>query len=87
MYTVRRILPFLWMEEEADSSLFIQKLAMPYLEKKLNIKSSRELKDILLDKCERLDLKELSGELRNFVYNREEAEKIELFPDYIRNKL
>jgi predicted nucleotidyltransferase component of viral defense system len=57
-----------------------------YLEEKLGIKDSVTLKKRLLEKCKRVDLDRLARDVIPFLFNSEDARKISLFPDYIKNK-
>jgi hypothetical protein len=57
-----------------------------YLEEKLGIKDSVTLKKRLLEKCKRVDFNQLAIDVTPFLYNAEDARKISLFPDYIKNK-
>jgi len=58
---------------------------MEYLSAKLAIKDMHELKERLNKKCEDLDFKSLAKDLRQFLFNPSDAEKIKLFPEYISN--
>ena len=57
-----------------------------YLEEKLGIKDSVTLKKRLLEKCKRIDFNQLARDVIPFLFNSEDARKISLFPDYIKNK-
>ena len=56
-----------------------------YLQIKTDISSIEELKTALLNKCEGLNLKELTGDVKPYLLNPLEEKKILLFPDYIRS--
>jgi predicted nucleotidyltransferase component of viral defense system len=57
-----------------------------YLEEKIGIKDSVTLKKRLLEKCKRIDFNQLARDVIPFLFNSEDARKISLFPDYIKNK-
>ena len=56
----------------------------PYLEEKLGVKDSKELKERLLEKCKRIDFNRLAGDVSPFLYDPDDAKKISLFQDYIK---
>ncbi len=55
-----------------------------YLREKIDIENSDELKRKLLEKCRDVNFDQMSKEVSPFLFNPEDAEKISLFPDYIR---
>jgi predicted nucleotidyltransferase component of viral defense system len=58
----------------------------PYLEEKLGIKDSVTLKERLVEKCTQVDFNRLARDVSPFLYNPDDARKISLFLDYIKNK-
>ena len=55
-----------------------------FLREKNNIK---EIKKKLLLKCEKINFKKLAEEIKPFLFYPDDAEKIMLFPDFIRTKM
>lgn len=55
----------------------------PYLKFKLNIHGADELKDALMHKTESLDLKELGRDVKNFLINARDVQRIEMFRKFI----
>lgn len=56
-----------------------------YLQEKIHIGNSEVLKKRLLEKCRNADFNRLAKEVSPFLFNPDEAKKIFLFPDYIKN--
>ena len=56
-----------------------------YLEKKLGIKNSKELKEALLSKTADLDFDELAKDIEAFLINSDEGKKVRLFREYIQS--
>ena len=57
-----------------------------FLEEKIGIKDSVTLKKRLLKKCKQVDFNQLARDISPFLFNADDAKKISLFPDYIKNK-
>jgi len=55
-----------------------------YLRKKINIRDPDMLKKRLLEKCMDVDFKQLARGISPFLYNPDDAQKVSLFPDYIK---
>lgn len=55
-----------------------------YLEDKLKIKNLKELKSVLLEKCEKINFKELEKETKPFLFNTSNIIMISRFKDYIK---
>ena len=55
-----------------------------YLQEKIHIGNSDELKKRLLEKCRNVDFNQLAKEVSPFLFNPDEAKKIFIFPDYIK---
>ena len=60
---------------------------MAYLRKKLKIKDAKELKKKLLQKCQKLDFKQLSKDTEQFLFIPEHSKKILLFNEYIEKAI
>ena len=58
-----------------------------YLKLKMKIKTSEELKKKLLDKCKKLNWKNVADDVKPFLFNPDDTKKVILFPDYIKQKL
>ena len=56
-----------------------------YLQTKTGISDMAELKRQLIARCEKINFKELSKDIEPFLVNKDEANKILLFKDYIQN--
>lgn len=56
-----------------------------YLNSKLNIANMKELQDMLIKRCESIDLKMISSDVEPFLIYPNEAKKMLLFIDYIKN--
>jgi len=57
-----------------------------YLEQKLGIKDSVTLKKRLLEKCKQVDFNQLARDISPFLFSADDAKRISLFLDYIKNK-
>ena len=57
-----------------------------YLDKKLGITNSVSLKKRLIEKCREVDFSQLTRDVSPFLYNADDAKKISLFLDFIKNK-
>lgn len=55
-----------------------------YLKERAGIEDKKGLKLALLERCSKLDLKLLSKDVEQFVFNSEDAKKVQLFVDYVR---
>jgi predicted nucleotidyltransferase component of viral defense system len=55
-----------------------------YLKERAGIVDKEALKAALLERCSKLDLKLLSGDVEQFIFSPEDAKKVRLFIDYIR---
>jgi predicted nucleotidyltransferase component of viral defense system len=55
-----------------------------YLEEKLDITDSNELKERLLEKCKRIDFNRLARHVSPFLFDPDDAKKIALFQEYIK---
>lgn len=55
-----------------------------YLELKLGITSSGELRDKVIDKCDQLSMQEMADDVKPFLFNPKDEKKILLFPEYIK---
>lgn len=55
-----------------------------YLQKKIGIVNSDALKKRLLEKCKNVDFNRLAREVSPFLFNSDDAQKVFLFPDYIK---
>jgi predicted nucleotidyltransferase component of viral defense system len=70
--------------------VFLLKNTLPdynYLKQKLNISNPEELKGRVLELCERINLNEMASDVEPFLFDPVETRVIQLFPDYIRQKL
>lgn len=72
---------FLFSKINPDFNFLEEKVG---LNKKINIK---EIKERLLSKCERINFKKLIEDVKPFLFYPSEAEKIMLFPDFVRTKI
>jgi predicted nucleotidyltransferase component of viral defense system len=55
-----------------------------YLEQKVNIKKSSELKERVLAHCEKLDMTEQANDVSRFLFNRADSKMITMFPVYLK---
>jgi len=61
-----------------------------FLREKMKLKEKDDIKEIkkkLLLKCEKINFKKLAKDVKPFLFYPSEAEKIKLFPDFIRTKM
>jgi len=72
---------FLFSKTNPDFNFLKEKVG---LNKKMNIK---EIREMLLLKCEKINFKKLTEDVKPFLFFPSEAEKIMLFPDFIRTKI
>ena len=57
-----------------------------YLEFKMNIKTTEGLKRKLLDRCKNINMIDVADDVKPFLFNPNDAKKVILFPEYIRQK-
>lgn len=55
-----------------------------YLNLKLDVATGEDLRKLILEKCNRLDMKEMAEDVKPFLFNPEDDKRVLLFPDYIR---
>lgn len=55
-----------------------------YLDKKVEIKNGKELKDCLIDQAQKIDFKELVKDVEQFLFNPSDGKRIEMFEEYIK---
>lgn len=70
-----------------DIVFLLSKINKPdygYLDQKLGIDTADKLKEKILETCARLNLKEVAADVAPFLFNPEDARKIILFEQYIR---
>lgn len=68
--------------------VFLSSLARPdyrYLELKTGIQNEHDLKRALTDKIQSLDLKELGHDVKNFLFNARDIQRIEMFDKFIKD--
>ena len=58
-----------------------------YLKLKLNITDARQLKEAVLDKCSKIDMKEMAKDVQPFLFDAADVKKIISFEEYIRQVL
>ena len=58
-----------------------------FLKEKIGLNKKIEIKEKLLLKCEKINFKKLTEDLKPFLFYPSEAEKIKLFPDFIRTRM
>ena len=58
-----------------------------YLQKNLDIKNAKELKEYLLAKTASFNFKALSKDVTPFLFNQKDRNKVELFPDFMKYSL
>ena len=58
-----------------------------FLKEKMGLNEKIEIKEKLLLKCEKINFKKLTEDLKPFLFYPSEAEKIKLFPDFIRKRM
>ena len=54
-----------------------------YLMSKINVKTPGELRSIVLDKCNKIDMEEMADDVSPFLFDPKDAKKILLFPKYM----
>jgi predicted nucleotidyltransferase component of viral defense system len=57
-----------------------------YLSEKFEVNSEEEMKKRILESCETVDFNKKSQDFEKLVFNQREAEKVRLFPEYIKQK-
>ena len=55
-----------------------------YLELKLNITDAKQLKEMVLDKCSKIDMKEMARDVQPFLFDPGDVKKVILFEEYLR---
>jgi len=68
-------------------AIFLFSMTKPnlhYLEKKMGIKNGKEIKAIIMDRLTNINFLKLADDIKPFLFNPEEASKIKLFPQYIK---
>lgn len=55
-----------------------------YLSLKLGIDSSNELRQKIIEKCNKINMKEMAQDVSPFLFNKKDEKKILLFPDFIK---
>ncbi len=58
-----------------------------YLQLKLGVKDAHALREKILDEIKALNFKELGQDVKPFLFNPEDARKVELFPEFIAQVL
>ena len=61
-----------------------------YLKDKMSLKGNDyldKLKNILLEKCDKLDFKKLAADVKPFLFHSDDAQRILLFPEFIQKML
>ncbi|MCW5589330.1 MAG: nucleotidyl transferase AbiEii/AbiGii toxin family protein [Legionellales bacterium] len=56
-----------------------------YLKLKLNIDNINKLKDYLIEKCSKVDFSDLANDVRPFLFNSADINKVKLFPDWVKS--
>ena len=54
-----------------------------YLNKKIGVDNPIELRLRIIDKCNQLDMQEMAKDVMPFLFNKKDAKRVLLFPDYI----
>jgi predicted nucleotidyltransferase component of viral defense system len=72
---------FLFSKTNPDFNFLKEKMG---LNEKISMK---EIKEKLLSKCEKVNFKKLTEDVKPFLFYPSEAEKIKLFPDFIRTRV
>ena len=70
-----------------DTIFLLSKNSKPdyeYLDLKLGISNSRQLKERVLGICENLDMKDMAEDVAPFLFNRGDVKKVSLFADYFK---
>jgi hypothetical protein len=55
-----------------------------YLDMKLGIDSADKLRKQVLEKCAKIDMKEMVQDVGPFLFNKKDEKRILLFPEYIK---
>jgi predicted nucleotidyltransferase component of viral defense system len=55
-----------------------------YLQLKLKIRDAKQLKETVLDKCGRIDMKEMARDVQPFLFDPADVKKVLLFEEYLR---
>lgn len=55
-----------------------------YLKLKTDIANSKQLKERILEKCSKIDMREMAKDVQSFLFDPADVKKIIFFPDYIR---
>ncbi len=55
-----------------------------YLDLKLSITNKDQLKDVILDACDKISMDEMARDVMPFLFNKEDAGKVKLFVSYIK---
>lgn len=66
--------------------MFLLKDTLPdykYLEQKLEIKTEEQLKEKLIARCKKLNMKQIANDVKPFLFDSKDAKKVELFGKYI----
>jgi predicted nucleotidyltransferase component of viral defense system len=58
-----------------------------YLDRKMSIRTKKELHDRLLLRCARLDFHRLAKDLEPFVYSKKELDRVIMFPNFVRQAM
>ena len=67
--------------------MFLLSMTKPnykYLQQKVGIKNEAQLKEKLLERCKKLNMKQMANDVKPFLFNPSDMKKVELFADYIR---
>ena len=62
----------------------IDKPNYDYLELKLNITDAKQLKEAVLDKCRKIDMKEMANDVQSFLFDPADVKKITSFEEYLK---
>ena len=57
-----------------------------YLKLKMDIRTPEELRKKLLERCKKLNMKEVADDVKPFLFNPDDTKKVILFPDYIKQE-
>ena len=70
-----------------DTVFLLSKISAPdygYLKLKLNITDARQLKEAVLEKCSKIDMKEMAKDVQPFLFDPADIKKVVAFEEYIR---
>lgn len=70
-----------------DISFLLSKIQKPnydYLKLKLEITNAKQLKEMILDKCSRIDMEEMARDVQPFLFDAKDVKKVILFPELIK---